>query len=71
LARQLAGLPQGALRADRLSALMQWSLSIDEAAAAESRGGLDMLRSGEAQEGARRFVEGGGRHGAEISTGDA
>jgi enoyl-CoA hydratase len=63
LARQIAELPQGALRADRRSVLTQWSLSLDEAARAENRGGLEVLTSGEAQLGARRFVEGAGRHG--------
>jgi enoyl-CoA hydratase len=63
LARQIAELPQGALRADRRSVLTQWSLSLDEAARAENRGGLEVLASGEAQQGARRFVEGAGRHG--------
>lgn len=63
LARQIAELPQGALRADRRSVLTQWSLSVDEAARAEYQGGLDVLVSGEAQQGARRFVEGAGRHG--------
>jgi enoyl-CoA hydratase len=63
IARQLAELPQGALRADRHSALTQWSLSLDEAAIAEYRAGLDVLTSGEATEGARRFVGGSGRHG--------
>jgi len=63
LAHQIAELPQGALRADRRSVLTQWSLNLDEAALAESRGGLEVLASGEAQLGARRFVEGGGRHG--------
>jgi enoyl-CoA hydratase len=63
LARQIAELPQGALRADRRSVLTQWSLSLDEAARAEYQGGLDVLASGEAQQGARRFVEGAGRHG--------
>jgi enoyl-CoA hydratase len=64
LARQIAELPQGALRADRRSVLNQWSLGFEEAMAAEYRGGLDVLASGEAQAGARRFVEGSGRHGA-------
>ena len=68
LARQIAEYPQGALRADRRSSLAQWSLGLDEAAAAEARGGLDVLASGEPQDGARLFVEGGGRHGAAIST---
>ena len=64
LARQLAELPQRALRADRQSLLRQWSLSLDEATAAEFRGGMDVIVSGEAQEGARRFSEGSGRHGS-------
>jgi enoyl-CoA hydratase len=63
LARQIADLPQGALRADRRSVLTQWSLSLEEAGQAEHQGGLDVLVSGEAQKGARRFVDGAGRHG--------
>ena len=63
LAGRIAELPQGALRADRRSALAQWSLTLDEAARAEHRGGLEVLRSGEAKEGASRFAEGAGRHG--------
>ena len=63
LARQIAEFPQGALRADRRSVLTQWSLSLDEAARAEHRGGLEVLMSGEAQQGARRFAKGAGRHG--------
>jgi enoyl-CoA hydratase len=64
LARQLAELPQRALRADRRSLLRQWSLSLDEAMTAEFRGGMEVIASGEAQEGARRFAEGSGRHGS-------
>jgi len=63
LARQIAELPQGALRADRRSVLTQWSLSLDEAARAEHRAGLEVLMSGEATQGASRFVKGAGRHG--------
>jgi enoyl-CoA hydratase len=63
LARQIAGLPQTALRADRLSVLGQWSLNFEDAARAEYRGGLEALTSGEAREGARRFSGGAGRHG--------
>jgi enoyl-CoA hydratase len=63
LAREIAAFPPGALRADRRSLLNQWSLSLDEAAKAEFGGGLEVLRSGESQEGARRFAEGSGRHG--------
>jgi enoyl-CoA hydratase len=63
LARRLAELPQGALRADRRSLLKQWSLSIEDAMRAEFRGGIKVVASGESQSGARRFVEGIGRHG--------
>ena len=63
LARTLADLPQGALRADRRSLLGQWSLSLDEAMLAEYRGGVEVLASGESEAGARRFSEGTGRHG--------
>jgi enoyl-CoA hydratase len=64
MAHQIAEFPSGALRADRRSLLNQWSLSLDEAAKAESRGGIEVLRSGEAQEGASRFAKGAGRHGS-------
>jgi enoyl-CoA hydratase len=63
LARQIADLPQGALRADRRSVLNQWGLGLDEAMKAEYRGGMRVMASGEAQEGARHFAEGAGRHG--------
>jgi enoyl-CoA hydratase len=64
LARRVALLPQRALRTDRRSAIGQWSLSTDEAMLAEYRGGIDVIASGESLEGARRFAEGEGRHGA-------
>jgi len=63
MARDLAAFPQAGLRADRRSVLSQWSLSLEDAAAAEYRGGAGVIASGEAREGARRFVEGSGRHG--------
>lgn len=63
LARRLAELPQRALRADLQSLRRQWSLSHDEAMKAEFRGGMKVIDSGEAREGARRFAEGSGRHG--------
>ena len=63
LARQIAEFPQAALRADRRSALSQWSLSLDDAMKAEYRGGMKVVESGEAQAGARRFTDGAGRHG--------
>jgi len=63
LARRLSEFPQRALRADRRSLLRQWSLGIDEAMRAEYQGGIEVIASGEAQAGARRFSEGTGRHG--------
>jgi enoyl-CoA hydratase len=71
LAHQISELPQGALLADRNSVLNQWSLTLDEAMKAEHRGGLEVLSSGEAQAGAQRFAEGGGRHGARATTGES
>jgi enoyl-CoA hydratase len=63
LARELAALPQRALRADLRSLRRQWSLSHDEAMRAEFRGGKEVVDSGEARDGAKRFAEGSGRHG--------
>ena len=63
LAGEIAAFPLATLRADRRSALSQWALSLEDAARAEHVGGLQAMASGEAQAGARRFVEGEGRHG--------
>jgi enoyl-CoA hydratase len=64
LADDLARFPQQGLRSDRLSVYEQWDLSWAEALGNETRRGLDVLRSGEAVEGARRFAAGHGRHGS-------
>src|SRR5437764_4740203 len=64
LAHLLAAFPQGCLRADRLSAYQQWSLSLDQARRNELRGGLAVLASGESTAGAARFSAGAGRHGS-------
>src|SRR6201994_1501620 len=64
LARDIAKFPQTCLRADRLSALRQWDLSEEEAIAAEMRGGLEVIASGETMSGATRFATGAGRHGS-------
>lgn len=63
LARQLTEFPQGALRADRRSVKSQWSLDFEDAIGAEFSGGMEVITSGEARAGARRFAEGAGRHG--------
>src|SRR5438874_11941362 len=64
LAGEIASFPQAALRGDRRSLLRQWSLSLEEAMLAEHEAGMDAIANGEAQAGAKRFAEGGGRHGA-------
>lgn len=64
LANELARFPQQSMRSDRLSSYEQWSLSSEEAFRAEARHGIEALKSGSAQTGARRFVEGHGRHGS-------
>ena len=69
LARTLAGFPQACLRADRLSALEQWGKPMDEAIRGEFVHGIAVLASGESREGALRFREGAGRHGAFASPG--
>jgi enoyl-CoA hydratase len=63
LARDLVDLPQGALRADLISAKSQWPLSLYEAGVAEYRGAVQVIASGESHAGAQRFAEGQGRHG--------
>ena len=67
LAHEIATHPQRTLRADRRSALNQWSLSIEDATRAEHEGGAEAIASGEAFEGARRFTAGKGRHGNRLS----
>jgi enoyl-CoA hydratase/carnithine racemase len=62
LAHELAALPQGALRADRLSAYQSYDLAMDDALANEFRLGGPALAEG--FEGAGRFAGGAGRHGA-------
>src|SRR6476469_4676272 len=47
LAHQLAGFPQGCMRADRMSAYEQWSLDLVNALANEYRRGMEVIRSGE------------------------
>jgi enoyl-CoA hydratase len=63
LAERLAAFPQLCLRNDRLSSYRQWDLPYAEALREETRLGLQVIRSGETAEGARRFADGAGRHG--------
>ena len=64
LAERLAAFPQRCMRADRLSSYQQWSLDLDAAIKNEYRLGMEVIRSGETQEGATRFAKGAGRHGS-------
>jgi enoyl-CoA hydratase len=63
LAREIGEFPQRCMRSDRLSALTQWGSELDEALRYETGLGLEVIRSGETQEGATRFSQGAGRHG--------
>ncbi|RFF26604.1 MULTISPECIES: crotonase/enoyl-CoA hydratase family protein [unclassified Wenzhouxiangella] len=63
LAESIATLPQQCLRNDRRSALEQWSLGERDALAHEAQLGVATLASGEARQGAGRFVRGDGRSG--------
>mgnify|MGYP005989396945 FL=1 len=63
LANDIAAFPQTCMRADRLSAMRQWSLDMDTALKAEVEGGLGVLKSGETLQGATAFTKGKGRHG--------
>jgi enoyl-CoA hydratase len=66
LAGELAGLPQTAMRHDRLSAIEQWGLDDDSAMRNEIRHGLEVIREGGAVAGASRFAAGLGRHGTTV-----
>ena len=63
IARELARLPQGCLRLDRMSAYEQWPLGWADAIRNEFLRGMEVVESGETRVGAQRFSEGTGRHG--------
>lgn len=64
LAGSIAKFPQLCMRSDRLSCLTQWNASLEEGLREETRLGLEVIRSGETQRGAKLFASGSGRHGA-------
>jgi enoyl-CoA hydratase len=64
LAAEIAHFPPRCVRADRGSALEQWSLPERAALANELRHGSAVIASGETQAGAARFAGGAGRHGS-------
>ncbi|QOL48414.1 crotonase/enoyl-CoA hydratase family protein [Massilia litorea] len=63
LAHTIAGFPQGCMLADRRSAHDQWDLPLPEALRREGAQGTPLVFE-EGVAGARRFVEGAGRHGS-------
>ncbi len=64
LAAQVAAFPQLCMRSDRRSSYEQWDLSFADAMANETQLGLAVIDSGETLDGATRFADGAGRHGA-------
>ncbi|HEY0254515.1 MAG TPA: crotonase/enoyl-CoA hydratase family protein [Kofleriaceae bacterium] len=64
LARELAALPQQAMRGDRMSAYLQHDLDLGAALQQELEYGKDALAEGLA--GAQRFAAGVGRHGENV-----
>ena len=64
LARDISQFPQLCMRKDRQSLYEQWNLDMDGALINETRLGLEVIRSGETVEGAKRFASGKGRHGS-------
>jgi enoyl-CoA hydratase len=63
LAAEIAAFPQRCLRADRATALDQWSLSEADALRLETERGRKVVASGESLAGAEAFTRGEGRHG--------
>ena len=63
LARIIAGFPQTCMRNDRISAIQQFGMSLNEAMANEFELGLRTLASGEFLVGSKDFTEGKGKHG--------
>jgi len=63
LAQQIAAFPQACMRADRMSSYRQWELSLEDALRLETRGGLEVVQSGDMLAGVTRFTSGAGRHG--------
>lgn len=66
LAHELAALPARCLREDRLSSYEQWGESLEQAMRIELRHAQATLASGESLDGAIRFAQGAGRHGAPV-----
>ncbi|MEE9373350.1 MAG: crotonase/enoyl-CoA hydratase family protein [Saprospiraceae bacterium] len=57
LAQELSRLPQKCMRSDRLSAIEQWDVDLESALMNETKRGLEVISSGEALDGAKRFIK--------------
>jgi enoyl-CoA hydratase len=68
LAEQIARFPQVCMRADRASAYAAFDGDLSEALAAEFRVGVSAFAA-EGLDGAARFRNGAGRHGADVPDG--
>ena len=64
LAEEISLFPQLCMRKDRQSLYEQWDLDIDMALINETKLGLEVIRSGQTAEGAKRFASGRSRHGS-------
>ncbi len=64
LAIQISKFPQTCMRNDRLSAYEQWHLPMKDALDNEFKRGLEVISSGETQNGAKSFTKGMGKHGS-------
>ena len=63
LAAQIAAFPQICMRSDRQSVYRGFDLDFDAAMALEFSNGMQVIKSGETENGAARFVGGMGKHG--------
>lgn len=63
MAREIISFPQATMRSDRQVAIEQWDLDDERWHQREYMLGRNVLMSGEAAEGAARFMAGEGRHG--------
>ena len=63
LAAQIAAFPQSCMRSDREAAYRGFNMDFDKAMQLEFLLGMNVVNSGETQEGALRFAGGQGRHG--------
>jgi enoyl-CoA hydratase len=63
LAAEIAAFPQICMRHDRLSCYEQAALGVEEALNNEFARAIKTVASGETLEGAKRFIDGHGRHG--------